>query len=82
MGAIALEPVIPVSMRRKAMAKLARLVIKGGSYLRCLQGAHDNGMRLRFLTTRYWASGDWPELEEVVEGGVGVMVSDFTLSDC
>jgi hypothetical protein len=31
-------------------------------------------MRLRLRTTLYWLSGDWPVLEDVVEGGVGVMV--------
>lgn len=39
--------------------------------LRCLHGAQDNGIRLRFRTTRNcWASGDAP-LEDVEEGGVG-----------
>ena len=38
---------------------------------RCLQGAHDSGIRLRFRTTRNCAlSGDAP-FEDVDEGGVG-----------
>jgi len=41
---------------------------------RCLHGAHDSGILFRFRTTRNWLSGDWPVLEDVVEGGVGVMV--------
>ena|SRR5271170_6575066 len=40
---------------------------------RCLQGAQESGIRFRFRTTRKLPSGEWPECEEVVEGGVGVM---------
>lgn len=50
----------------------------------CLQGPHDSGTRLRFRTTLKWGSGgDWPELDEVVEGGVGGMVVlDWWMTVC
>ena len=39
---------------------------------RCLQGAHDSGILLRFRTTLNCAlSGDAPLFEDVDEGGVG-----------
>ena len=41
----------------------------------CLQGAQDRGTRFRFRTTLNWASGgEWPALDDVVDGGVGGMV--------
>lgn len=40
----------------------------------CLQGAHERGTLFLFRTTRNWPSGDWPELDEDAEGGVGVML--------
>jgi hypothetical protein len=42
---------------------------------RCLQGAHERGTRFRLRTTLKLLSGEWPEWEEVVEGGVGVMLA-------
>lgn len=42
----------------------------------CLQGAHERGTLFLFRTTRNWPSGDWPEWDELAEGGVGVMVND------
>ena len=44
------------------------------SYFLCLHGPQESGTLLRLRTTRYWPSGDAP-LEEVVDGGVGGMVS-------
>ncbi len=42
----------------------------------CLQAAQERGTRLRFLTTRYWPSGECAAmLEDVVEGGVGTMMN-------
>ena len=47
----------------------------------CRHGPHDKGTRFLFRTTRYWASGEWPPaLEDVVEGGVGVMIIKDILS--
>ena len=41
----------------------------------CRHGPQESGTRFLFRTTRYWASGECPPtLEEVVEGGVGVMM--------
>lgn len=43
---------------------------------RCLQGPQDKGTRFRLRTTLNWASGgDWPALDDVVDGGVGGMVT-------
>jgi hypothetical protein len=45
---------------------------------RCLQGPQDNGTRFLFLTTLNWGSGgEWPALEEFVEGGVGGILTEF-----
>jgi hypothetical protein len=46
------------------------------AYFRCLQGPQDKGTRFRLRTTLNWASGgDWPALDDVVDGGVGGMVT-------
>lgn len=46
------------------------------TYFLCLHGAHDNGTLFRFLTTRYWLSGEFP-VDDPVEGGVGDISSVF-----
>jgi len=47
------------------------------AYFRCLQGPQDSGTRLRLRTTLNWGSGgDWPALDDVVEGGVGGIVAE------
>lgn len=44
------------------------------AYFLCLHGPQDKGTRFLFRTTLNWGSGgDWPALDEVVEGGVGGM---------
>jgi hypothetical protein len=49
------------------------------AYLRCLQGPQDRGTRLRLRTTLNWGSGgEWPEFDDVVEGGVGGISSSET----
>ena len=46
------------------------------AYFLCLQGPQDSGTRFLLRTTLNWASGgDWPALDDVVEGGVGGMVA-------
>ena len=51
--------------------------IIAGSYLRCLHGAQESGTLFLFLTTRNCASGECaPALDDVVEGGVGVMMAN------
>jgi hypothetical protein len=43
--------------------------------LRCLQAPHDSGTRFLFRTTLNCGSGgEWPALDELVEGGVGGML--------
>ena len=50
---------------------------KGLTYFRCLHGAHERGIRFLLRTTRCCVSGERgdgaPALDEVVEGGVGVI---------
>lgn len=46
------------------------------AYFLCLQGPQDSGTRFRLRTTLNCGSGgDWPALEDVVDGGVGGMVT-------
>jgi hypothetical protein len=59
--------------RANLMERLAARRRTWGHYFLCRHGPHDSGTLLRFRTTRYWPSGEAP-LEEVVEGGVGVML--------
>jgi hypothetical protein len=45
-------------------------------YFRCLHGPQDRGTRFRLRTTLNCASGgDWPALDDVVDGGVGGIVT-------
>lgn len=48
----------------------------------CRHGPHDKGTLFLFRTTRNCASGDWPPiLDEVVEGGVGVIADAVYFKD-
>jgi hypothetical protein len=47
-----------------------------GTHFLCRHGPQDNGTLFLFRTTRNCASGEWPPaLEDVVEGGVGVILN-------
>jgi hypothetical protein len=42
------------------------------AYFLCLHGPHDRGTRFLLRTTlNCWSGGEYPALDEVVEGGVG-----------
>lgn len=45
------------------------------SHFRCLHGKHDKGTLFLFRTTRNdCVSGEWPALEALEDGGVGVIL--------
>jgi hypothetical protein len=55
------------------------MVVRVWTHFLWRQGPHERATLFLFRTTRYWASGEWPSaLEDVVEGGVGVMM----IKDC
>lgn len=51
------------------------------TYFLCLHGPQDRGTRFLLRTTLNWGSGgDCPALDDVVDGGVGGMVSDYVVA--
>lgn len=64
------------------VAWLATLRENTKTYFLCRHGPHDKGTLFLLRTTRNCASGDWPPaLDEVVEGGVGVIADGVYFKD-
>lgn len=48
---------------------------KQSTYFRWRHGPHERGTLFRFRTTLYCPSGEGPLLDEVVDGGVGLILA-------